>query len=363
MLSTIMTYHQINPTFLDFLFSFGKQDHGNAQDFHYSGFRHETRLTPVRKGLNIPSLNRSGRTIQLSYSLRSVERSSPTEWSIRALAAHHTFDVDHGQSTWIILKGNEFMKKKLMSETTSREPNAPARFETVGAAFASALSTHQILCNWAGENWRWYINDMESEVQKITQKTLSLQVLAPQPPPTLKSRFSRAETGELVLNELPSSVKKSASKKASTIKSNNAAPPGMPTKPVQMTNLPPANLPPDPMNDPLAGDFTFHDLQRIEEIEEEANEALLVLTLNSDVLLTLVKHHQTIVDPKVCLNKLRQDGEELVAQFSDGVAGTLREIQIQKTRVQTLVRLLADRKTLVSCHISSTLETKLLMFW
>ena len=192
---------------------------------------------------------------------------------------------------------------------------------------------------------------MESEVQKITQKTLSLQVLAPQRSPIWKSRFSRVETGELVLNELPSPLNKSASKKGSTIKSNNAPTQGMPTQSVQMVNVPPANLPPDPMNDPLAGDFTFHDLQRIEEIEEEANEALLVLTLNGDVLSTLAQHYQTIVDPKVCLNKLRQDGEKLVAQFSDGVAGVLREIQIQKTRVQTLIQLLADRKTLVSCHI------------
>jgi hypothetical protein len=71
MLMFVFTYYQIMPDFLDFIFPFGKQLY--TQDFHFSGFRHEERLSEDDRGLNLSHLGRSGRDVRMCYSLKSVE--------------------------------------------------------------------------------------------------------------------------------------------------------------------------------------------------------------------------------------------------------------------------------------------------
>lgn len=350
MLLSTLTYHQVMPSFLDFLFSYGEQHH--AQDFHFTGFRHETRLSEAQRELSIPGLGRSGRNVQLCYNLRSVEYSPDPEaeaeadpeywpWSIRGTATHHAFDFESGQSNWIIVKGNELMKKRIIEETSSGAGLAPKDYESLAGAFSSTLFTHLMLCNWACENWRWYINFLEQAVQKITRKTLSLTVSKAPSAPMPAPQYARTATGDLVNKVLSQSAKMVRIEKHSVVASPQGPPQGPPP--------PPPVAAANPIDSDLSqgSEFSFEDLQRIEHIEEQANETLLVITLNSKVMTALGEHYHSIMDSKDCPVDLKTGCDVDFARFMSRLASISDELQIQKARVETLLRLLADRKALV----------------
>src|SRR5436190_779183 len=183
MLLSILTYHQVMPTFLDFIFSYGRQQY--AQDFHFSGFRHETRMSEPERRLEIPELDRSGRDIQVCYSVRSVERSESQQdwpWSIRQTSVFHSFDFESGQATWIVVKGDQSMKNRIISATETQSTVEPNFFATHDQAFSSTFAAHSILCDWSGEDCRWYINFLEGSVQEITRRTVSVTVSKPSSP-------------------------------------------------------------------------------------------------------------------------------------------------------------------------------------
>ena len=351
MLVKTTSYHQIMPSFLDFLFSFGAQHH--AKDFFFTGFRHDTRLSELEKNIAIPDLGRSGRILRICYSLRSVEASPDQEkwpWSIRGTATHHAFDFETGRTNWLIVKGEggASMKDRIIAETSSQNGNMFSKFDSCDQAFSSSMSTHLLLCNWSVENWRWYINYMEQEVQAITRKTLSVTVAKPQVEPKPKLVFTRTATGVLV------PPKKTPTSKSLTITPQptvqlakvvsalpNVGPPGPP---------PPLSTLPPPMNvDPFQPDseFSFEDLRRIEYIEEHANEALLVITLNSSILSALAQHYTFIIESTSCPSELKTKCAIDFSRFVGRISDISVEIQIQKARVETLLRLLADRKALV----------------
>jgi Mg2+ and Co2+ transporter CorA len=361
MLLTTTSYHQIMPSFLDFLFCFGAQHH--AKDFFFTGFRHETRLFDAEKSVPIPDLGRSGRYLQLCYSLRSVEASPDQEkwpWSIRGTATHHAFDFETGRTSWLMVKGEggASMKDRIIIETSSPRGKMFKRFDSRERAFSSALSTHLLLCNWSIENWRWYINYMEQEVQAITRKTLSVTVAQPPSEPTPKILYTRTVTGILVPPKKASTSKSTANIKHSTAPSTKVAspppiqgPPGLPGPPPLLSTLVrPGNSSPSQ----ASSEFSFEDLQRIEYIEEHANEALLVITLNSSVLSTLSQHYKSIMESAACPSDLKTQCVMDFVRFVDRISDILAELQTQKARVETLLRLLASRKALVStCSVIS----------
>jgi hypothetical protein len=121
-------------------------------------------------------------------------------------------------------------------------------------------------------------------------------------------------------------------------------PPGPPGPPPPLSSLAPptsaAGLQPD-------NHFSFQDLQRIEYIEEHANEALLVITLNSNILSELARHYTAIVESASCPANIKTKCVIDLRGFVDRVSDICAEIQTQKARVETLLRLLANRKALV----------------
>lgn len=351
MLLTATSYHQVMPSFLDFLFSFGAQHH--AKDFFFTGFRHDTRLSGLEKSVAIPALGRSGRTLRLCYSLRSVEASPDQEawpWSIRGAATHHTFDFDTGRTSWLIVKGEKgaSMKDRILAETGSQNGNMLNKFDNRDQAFSSTMSTHLLLCNWSVENWRWYVNHLEQEVQAITRKTLSVTVARPQTGPKPERVFTRMPTGVLVSPKKTSTSKSLTSKKQPSIPlaKMTPSPPthGPPGPPPPLSTFP-QHKNPDPYNSD--SEFSFEDLRRIEYIEERANEALLVNTLNSSVLSALVQHYTSVMGSASCPNGLKTKCEPDFRRFVDRISDISAEIQTQKARLDTLLRLLGDRKALV----------------
>lgn len=177
----IFTYHQIVPCFLDFVLPFGAQI--NARDTYFSGLRNESRIASGNCGVQIPQLLRSGKELRMCYNLRSAEPSASDPalpWSIRQCAVYHSFDVQTGKALWVTVKGNDLIKERIQDDEILRQLS---RAETRSGKLSSALKMHLMLCDWASENWRGYVSELEEKVRKFAPGALAIPVDKPRTPP------------------------------------------------------------------------------------------------------------------------------------------------------------------------------------
>ena len=171
MLDRILTYHQVMPSYLDFLFFLGAQS--EPRDLRFSAFREQTFLSSPPRALAIPSLGRSGRQFQLAYNLKAVACLSPAntslkwkQWSIRQAAFHHQFDVVEGTTLWIVTKGNLDIKERVQAMTGEGGRPEDKAFGNPEACFRSSLAVHLLYGQWSLEEWRWYIQWLEDVVEQ-----------------------------------------------------------------------------------------------------------------------------------------------------------------------------------------------------
>ena len=342
MLMLVFSYHQVMPEFLDFLFPFGKQHY--AQDFHFSGFRQQTRLNKRNKGLSIPELGWSGSDLRICYNLKSVEPSESHPdwpWSVRQAAVHHLFDVGSGRSSWIVVKGDDLLKRRIESATGPRGLQEMSSFKEVDRAFASSLATHLVLCDWANEHWRWYINFLEERFQATTRRTLSINVKdnlipvdeASPSPSTQRTLVTIPVSEKMPLH--PNEIFKPASE------SLPAMPPVMP---------PDFDASQTPAASHMMGshqELSFSDMQRIQFIEEKANEALLILKANVTILTLLRGYYNSVTSSNDWPQDLQSKCSDDLLLFRQRVSNIESDFQMQESRTEAFLRLLADRKRLV----------------
>jgi hypothetical protein len=370
----IFSYHQVMPAALDFIFPFGRQ--GYAQDFHFSGFRQDTCLAEFERGLRIPELGRSGLGVQLCYSLKSVEASQSQPewpWSIRQCAIHHSLDLESGRATWIVIKGDQLIKTRFRSAMRSLGWPEKSAFRMVDRCFAATLAFHLILCEWSGESWRWYINFLDEEFQALTRRTLLSMVDRPSSPitgapssPRTPRTSSRVTTGfsSAGKTRVKTSLSSRMSKKLRV--NTNLSNPFSEKTLVQPDHAPrsrfsdfhtlplskpPSNSPEVP-NEEVQPEFSFSDLQKINFIEEKANETLLVLKTNINVLTELREHYRFIVDSEYFPQELNSKCKGDVLRFDKRIAVVANDHRMYQSRVETLVRLLDARKNLASLSSS-----------
>ena len=196
-----LSYHQVMPAFLDLVLPFGRQV--EQHDFHYSAFRSVDHLSESNKGFSLPKLGRSGITIQQSYNLKAVEPAKSNNewpWSIRQTAIYHSFDLCTGRTVWVIVKGNQAMKKRMMAAQDALSPSGISPDRTTQEAFSLTLGLQLVSCEWARENWRWFINFLDENFQAATKGTATADVKSP---PSIRARslspngtsnFQRADT-------------------------------------------------------------------------------------------------------------------------------------------------------------------------
>ena len=372
MVALIFTYHQVMPTFLDFLFPFGRQDY--PQDFHFSGFREEARLARIDNGLRIPELGRSGCGFEIAYSLKSVEPSKDQlPWSIRQCAIYHSFDVENGRSVWIFVKGNQKMKNRIRSAMNSDRLVNISAFETVDCAFASSLVAHLVLCDWAGENWRWYINHLEQDLQTTTRCTLTEQVehsakrLVEKPAfPAAQDFCAQANTNESVessKDKASNLIRGNPNRMARKVRVNTGlislASDKTLTQPescpeMLSSSCQPISFQPESVFRPSVAEITddhqgfcFSHFQKIQFIEEKANESLLVLKSNINVLKQLREYYVSINESEDWPQDLRSMNRREFLRFQKRLTTVEDDHRIQQDRVEILLALLANRKSLV----------------
>lgn len=430
MFKFLFSYHQVMPSFLDFVFPFGKQV--LPQDVHFSGLRENSQLEDHTNSIGLAQLGRSGTALQLCYNLRSVEPSNDNSllpWSIRQAAICHQFDLKMGTATWIIIKANDLIKKRLFEATHSPSQIRPL---SRSGAFSATLDAHLLMCEWAGENWRWYFNDLEKEFQKLTGGVFATQAekepapsspmmshslsMSPRsltssfplfsraptmcnsppgsPTPTVSrftpSAFSRTRTAEApsseseTLNPAPRSNKMicgMTSRDDDAAKNLETAAPGFGksmkvsltklrtwtrhkadessyTLPKDLNNscpLPnqkygPQEYPPaksDQDGEEQQEEFSFADLQRIQYIEEKAQETHLVIGSNVQILIDLRQHYRSLVDQENFPMDLRRDCQRQLSRFDRCVLAIEKDLHMLQARIQNLLDRLANRKNLV----------------
>ena len=353
MLMLIFTYHQVMPAFLDFLFPFGRQEY--AHDFHFSGFRECTRLTSVDRGLNIPELGRSGREIQMCYNLKSAEPSKSQRdwpWSIRHCALHHSYDIETGRAHWIIIKGNRVIRDRIKIATKDQCPTEGSASQATDHAFCATLQIHMLLCEWSCENWRWYINFIDDEFQAMTGRTLTSIVDTPSSPISEAPLSPHTQHTPLRVDTNLSS----APSEKTLVQSFSPDKKSILPQPEAQSVI-------DESFEPSAGlsrgmecnqqpEFSFSDLQKIQHLETKSNEILLVLKTNMNVLAEMRQHYHSFTECENWPQNLQTRSKGDVVRFERRIAVMENDHRMQQWRMETLLRLLADRKSLVKANSS-----------
>jgi hypothetical protein len=124
-----------------------------------------------------------------------------------------------------------------------------------------------------------------------------------------------------------------------------------PVTPALSGKMAPPELPPTMSNnvDQTTNEaFTFRDLKRIQYIEEKAQDALLVLKLNVEVLEELRQHYAYSTRHAEFPTEIKHQCEADLARFDKCVRGVEKDLRMMQSRTETLLHLVANRSNLVS---------------
>jgi hypothetical protein len=183
MLVRILSYHQVMPSYIDFLCVFGSQD--EPRDLRFSSFREQTLISKPARGPAVEVLGRSGRQFQLCYNLKAANCTSPAntkiqakQWSIRQAAIHHQFDIETGTTLWIVTKGDKEIKDRIEDLNGPDGRPEDTDFSTPEESFKRTLGAHMVYCHWSVEEWRSYIQWLEEYIDREVSNSTCRSICA-----------------------------------------------------------------------------------------------------------------------------------------------------------------------------------------
>jgi len=98
----------------------------------------------------------------------------------------------------------------------------------------------------------------------------------------------------------------------------------------------------------------FPHLSNCQFIAEKCNEVLLHLKLNAQILQQLLEYYQNLRTRRDMPAQLVSDTEDDMLEFNTKISSTLTDFKMQQSRVELLVKLLEDRKTLLLSKIEQS---------
>ncbi|KAH7378712.1 hypothetical protein BKA66DRAFT_141561 [Pyrenochaeta sp. MPI-SDFR-AT-0127] len=185
-LQHLLTYHQVMPAFLDFIFPFGGTPYCNLN--RLSGIRQlDTVLDQHDLREAIPRLGRSGSCISHTFLLHSPSATNKPvdEWSIRQAAIHYQFDVQTGQTLWIVTQGDDNLLARLRRMAIQAESPLANYFADPTTSFRPSLSVHELFFEWSVESWRDYIAQLEGDLEQVRNNIIDASMKPSKPNPDL----------------------------------------------------------------------------------------------------------------------------------------------------------------------------------
>lgn len=380
MLTCLFTFYQVMPQFLDVVLSFGALPGRNVPTaVHRCIFQYEHLTDPEDvQQYNIPQLGRSGLEIRHCYNLWSVEKSDHQNysWAIRQAGLYHSFDIKMGKATWIHVKANNVLQTRIKEATSSGKRLREKDLQTIHGSFTATLMTHLIVFEWCNKSWRLYLSHWECELVEILTKIKeapikqvdeALQRADPnnaidfQPVPKQKSFPSTSRLSETdaqatytpfrrgtVGSVLMSSPRLGEQRTQSNLTGITLATAQSPVEyALRSTGREASNGNSDPFR--IFNEFKIHDLQHLYVLGTKLQEADMILRLNANTLTEIVgfyQHYMTLSDTP---DAIREGCRAALSDFTQRTNKIIVELQNERARIATLISLLEDGKSLVSC--------------
>ena len=98
--------------------------------------------------------------------------------------------------------------------------------------------------------------------------------------------------------------------------------------------------------------WTFDNLRAIHIIEVKAQEAILVLKLNTEVLEQLRLHYNEVAQHADFPQDMKVECGASLHRFRKGMIGVEEDMHMLRSRIERLLHLLAYQKNYVSFHTS-----------
>ncbi|KAF7552111.1 hypothetical protein G7Z17_g4548 [Cylindrodendrum hubeiense] len=379
--SNILAFHQISPSFLDFVYSFGYTT--LPKDYSMTGFLSEDTLDVAKDdALNIPRLGRSGCEHRVSYLLRSVERteeeddSDTTEkkwpWRVRQMAVYHSFDFVTGRSLWLNIKANDLMKESITEAVTDLPELKASSIEDLGGGFNATLTTHLIFLEWCDSNWRRCINDFEKDLSAILIKAKTARLDQKHESTAIRDAVKRAmslrshgtfqKNGEQGISRsqtIVGSLRTSSSSIFSKVQRTmtkltdrvNSSP--LPTAVAQPVIIPPTNTTKNV--DELKKEmdrlkelemFSFGELQKLHHMGELLEEMRLVINLDMQALRDIGECYSSLMKRDELPKEIHADCKRRMAEFLRKVDRIAKNLEIRLTQLESMTSWLKDGKAL-----------------
>ena len=353
MFTLALSYFQVMPSYLDFLFSFGQQ--GFGQDLYFSGFRSQLRMDDPSRGIKVPDDGVSRQSFQLCYNLKAVEHmesNGDSPWALRQCAIHHIFDIETTRANWLLVEGRSNLQRRVTSAVGSKGLPELTSFGTVDEAFGSSLATHILMCEWATENWQWYIKYLDEQYHELNRRAVmkhdatSTKWMENDYLRSLRSPSDKAFSQNFSMPRLFGISSFFGDQGRTT-----AFGPDPTSDPQQWHGDERRRLSVDTLDPSIeldAKEYTFMDLQRIQHMEEIVHEATLFLQQNASVMEQLKEFYSNLNQETAWPEELSDPCKAAMTRFQRRIQSLKTDQQTQLSRCEMLSRLLADRKSLVS---------------
>ncbi|RTE80741.1 hypothetical protein BHE90_004789 [Fusarium euwallaceae] len=355
--SYLCCFHQVDPSFLDYVFSFGSTE--EPLDYHMTGFNCSDSLdVAAGRLLNIPKLGRSGREFRMQYLLRSLERGSQpgNTGNIRQMAVYHTFDIVTGKALWINLKANGLMESRLREATADFPALGPKAMDTLAGSFTATLAAHMVHLEWCDEDWRECINEIEKEIRRVLVKAqtarIDSQAQGAKPAWTRASTMhtSKTSTGEFPEKVIPVS-RSWKTKILDTVRPLNTGGDARDSA-LSINSL--SRLLRETRKDDIKqidwlavlDTFSFQEVQQLHYFGELLENFRLVMDLNDQTLRDIAENYQDLWDRAGFPQEIKKDCEKEMACFLRRIQRIRRNLQVRITQVKSLMAWLREGKAL-----------------
>ncbi|KAH8671560.1 hypothetical protein BX600DRAFT_510227 [Xylariales sp. PMI_506] len=366
MLKLLLTFQQVEPFFLDSLYTFGEQD--NGLDMCLMNFYSRDNLEIIQsKPTAGPQLKTFETEIHVSYLLRTMEyESSNCKWYLRQALVYHSYNVHSARSFWLTVKGNDDFKERLKKATsTLNSLQSSATQPNVGlGSFEAALCTHLVYIAWCDERWRAYINEMEENIDDI----LTDAQMAPVErhlvegaglSDHVKQHLSRKSTivsHATVSNANPTISQQNTQRqstwsrinRASEILSANTRRCGLfnkkqPKQDIEMGDLNAPNKKPIISQiDVLKAleNFRFANLQKLHYYGTNIRKAILTIQLNISILEDMCNYYLRLAEPtylaQLALSNNDDQFRASILRFVNETKAISRRLEIRKVQLESL---------------------------